>query len=54
MSTDVTLSDSLLNGYGQNKGGVVQGQRLNLTALTVDNQQSVDNGLFNSIENGWN
>ncbi|SET59343.1 filamentous hemagglutinin [Pseudomonas sp. NFR09] len=36
---DATLSDSLLNGVGQSKGGVVQGQRVNLTALTVDNQQ---------------
>ncbi|NWC87108.1 two-partner secretion domain-containing protein [Pseudomonas reactans] len=36
---DAALSDSLLNGVGQSKGGVVQGQRVNLTALTVDNQQ---------------
>lgn len=36
---DATLKDSLLNGVGQSKGGVVQGQRVNLTALTVDNQQ---------------
>ena len=36
---DATLSDSLLNGVGQSKGGVVQGQRVNLTAFTVDNQQ---------------
>ncbi|WP_426126630.1 filamentous hemagglutinin N-terminal domain-containing protein [Pseudomonas sp. DWP1b1] len=36
---DATLKDSLLNGVGQSKGGVVQGQRVNLIALTVDNQQ---------------
>ncbi|WP_460949857.1 filamentous hemagglutinin N-terminal domain-containing protein [Pseudomonas marginalis] len=36
---DATLNDSLLNGVGQSKGGVVQGQRVNLAALTVDNQQ---------------
>ncbi|WLI04087.1 hemagglutinin repeat-containing protein [Pseudomonas sp. FP597] len=36
---DVTLNDSLLNGVGYSKGGVVQGQRVNLVALTVDNQQ---------------
>ncbi|WP_341870116.1 filamentous hemagglutinin N-terminal domain-containing protein [Pseudomonas petroselini] len=36
---DATLNDSLLNGVGPSKGGVVQGQRVNLTALTVDNQQ---------------
>lgn len=35
---DATLNDSLLNGVAQNKGGVIQGQRVNLAALTVDNQ----------------
>ncbi|WP_338483190.1 filamentous hemagglutinin N-terminal domain-containing protein [Pseudomonas trivialis] len=36
---DANLNASLLNGLAQNKAGVVQGQRINLVALTVDNGQ---------------
>uniref|UniRef100_UPI003BB92404 hemagglutinin repeat-containing protein n=1 Tax=Pseudomonas poae TaxID=200451 RepID=UPI003BB92404 len=36
---DANLNASLLNGLAQNTAGVVQGQRVNLVALTVDNGQ---------------
>ncbi|WP_242167575.1 MULTISPECIES: filamentous hemagglutinin N-terminal domain-containing protein [unclassified Pseudomonas] len=36
---DATVSDRLLNGDAQGKGGVVQGQRVNLSAGTLDNQR---------------